>query len=68
LVVLEGAMVEPTLLAAKAGERFQFERNGYFYVDPRLSEPGRPVFNRVVTLRDTWAKVEQAAKEAAASS
>jgi glutaminyl-tRNA synthetase len=68
LVVLDGAMVEPSLIDVSAGERFQFERNAYFYVDPVLSGPGRPVFNRVVTLRDTWAKVEQAAKEAAANS
>jgi glutaminyl-tRNA synthetase len=60
-----GAMVEPGLLGAGGGERFQFERIGYFYVDPKASDSGRPVFNRVVTLRDTWAKVEQAAREAA---
>ena len=65
LSIVEDAMVEPSLGDAKGGERFQFERNGYFYVDPKLSAQGSPVFNRVVTLRDTWGKVEQAAKVAA---
>jgi glutaminyl-tRNA synthetase len=50
------AFVEPALAEATAGERFQFERLGYFSVDPD-SAPGRPVFNRTVTLRDTWAKL-----------
>jgi glutaminyl-tRNA synthetase len=48
--------VEPTLAAAKAGDRYQFERLGYFAVDPD-SQPGRPVFNRTVTLKDTWARI-----------
>jgi glutaminyl-tRNA synthetase len=61
LQIVERAMLEPSLLAAGAGDRFQFERIGYFAVDADHSEAGRPVFNRVVTLRDTWAKVEQAA-------
>ena len=59
LTVVGNAMLEPALAGAAAGERFQFERLGYFAVDARDSEAGRPVFNRVVTLRDTWAKVEQ---------
>ena len=50
--------VEPALAAAKPGDRFQFERIGYFCVD-RASAPGRPVFNRTVTLKDTWARVSQ---------
>ncbi len=49
-------MLEPSLGAANVGERFQFERLGYFCVD-RDSKPGAPVFNRTVTLKDTWAKV-----------
>jgi glutaminyl-tRNA synthetase len=53
------AWVEPSLGSAKAGERFQFERLGYFAVDPD-SGAGRPVFNRTVTLRDSWAKIEKA--------
>jgi len=55
------ALVEPSLADAKVGERFQFERLGYFCVDPD-SLPGKPVFNRTVTLRDTWAKIEKALK------
>jgi glutaminyl-tRNA synthetase len=41
------------------GSRFQFERVGYFCADMKDSKPGAPVFNRTVTLRDTWAKIEQ---------
>ncbi|MCX6537693.1 MAG: glutamine--tRNA ligase/YqeY domain fusion protein [Acidobacteria bacterium] len=48
--------VEPTLAAAKAGDRYQFERLGYFAVDPD-SQPGKLVFNRTVTLKDTWARI-----------
>ncbi|MCS7303916.1 MAG: glutamine--tRNA ligase/YqeY domain fusion protein [Thermoguttaceae bacterium] len=58
LQVLTGCMVEPSLAAAQPGERFQFERLGYFCVDPD-SRPGRLVFNRTVTLKDTWAKIEK---------
>jgi glutaminyl-tRNA synthetase len=50
------AYLEPALEAAAVGERFQFERQGYFSVDAD-SRPGRLVFNRVVGLRDTWAKI-----------
>jgi glutaminyl-tRNA synthetase len=52
------ARVEPCLEAATAGTKYQFERLGYFSVDPLDSTPGKPVFNRVVPLRDTWAKVQ----------
>jgi len=52
------ALVEPSLLKAKPGETFQFERVGYFTVDGKNSQDGQPVFNRAVTLRDTWAKVK----------
>ena len=58
LDVLAGCQLEPGLAAASAGERYQFERHGYFCVDPD-SRPGAPVFNRTVGLRDTWAKVEK---------
>jgi len=54
--VLTDALVEPALLEAPVGEAVQFERTGYFAADPD-SRPGRPVFNRTVGLRDTWAKV-----------
>ena len=58
LTVLTGCKLEPSLTAAKPGERSQFERVGYFCVDPD-STPGKPVFNRTVTLRDTWAKIRE---------
>jgi glutaminyl-tRNA synthetase len=48
------AQLEPALNDVRAEERFQFERHGYFCVDARDSAPGRPVFNRAVTLRDSW--------------
>jgi glutaminyl-tRNA synthetase len=53
---LTGCRVEPSLAEAAPGTRFQFERLGYFCVDPD-SRPGAPVFNRTVTLKDTWAKI-----------
>lgn len=54
--VIADARLEPSLLRAEKEERFQFERLGYFCVDNRDSVDGRPVFNRTVTLRDSWAK------------
>jgi glutaminyl-tRNA synthetase len=56
LEVVSNARVEPMLADAAAESRFQFERLGYFYVDPKDSQPGKPVFNRTVTLKDSWAK------------
>ena len=50
------ARVEPSLAVAEAEERFQFERHGYYVADLRDSAPGKPVFNRAVTLRDSWSK------------
>jgi glutaminyl-tRNA synthetase len=50
------AYLEPGLSSAAAGERFQFERQGYFIVDSRETVQGQPVFNRIVTLRDSWGK------------
>jgi len=50
--------LEPALAEVKPGDKFQFERNGYFCADPD-SAPGKPVFNRTVTLKDTWAKIEK---------
>ena len=61
LQVLDPCYVEPALLDAKPGEHFQFERTGYFCVDPDSAE-GRLVFNRTVGLRDTWGKIEQTGK------
>ena len=59
LKVLSGCRVEPSLGEAEAGSRCQFERMGYFCVDSVESRPGALVFNRIVTLRDTWAKVQK---------
>ena len=56
LEVISHAKVEPSLLGADAGARYQFERVGYFSVDPD-TEPGKPVFNRIASLRDSWAKI-----------
>jgi glutaminyl-tRNA synthetase len=50
------AQLEPALKDAKPEERFQFERHGYFVADRFDSKPGAPVFNRAVTLKDTWQK------------
>ncbi len=50
------AKVEPALLAVSPGTRVQFERTGYFCADAKDSKPGQPVFNRTVTLKDSWAK------------
>ena len=57
LVVQRGCKVEPSLRAARPGERYQFERIGYFCVDPDATG-AHPVFNRTATLRDTWAKLK----------
>jgi glutaminyl-tRNA synthetase len=59
LVRLTGCLVEPSLRNAPAGSRFQFERQGYFCVDPDSSSGGL-VFNRTVSLKDTWARIEKA--------
>jgi glutaminyl-tRNA synthetase len=59
LETLTGCKLEPSLVDAKPGATFQFERLGYFSVDPVDSKKGALVFNRAVTLRDTWAKIEK---------
>ncbi len=56
LKVITGYL-EPSLAGAKPGDRFQFERLGYFCVDTVDSTSGKPVFNRTVSLRDSWAKI-----------
>ncbi|MEE8277636.1 MAG: glutamine--tRNA ligase, partial [Thermoanaerobaculia bacterium] len=58
--ILTGCKVEPSIREAAPGSRYQFERQGYFCVDTKDSSDGRPVFNRTVSLRDTWAKIEKA--------
>ena len=62
LEILSSCHVEPSLAEAKPGQRYQFERLGYFCVDPDSCE-GKLVFNRTVTLRDTWAKIQKAGKQ-----
>ena len=64
LQVLSGCKVEPSLKGAAPESRIQFERQGYFCVDNRDSTSEHLVFNRTVTLRDTWAKIEKAQKAA----
>ena len=59
LEVLPDAMLEPSLADAAPGERFQFERHGYFCVDTVDGRDGSPIFNRTVSLRDSWAKVQK---------
>jgi glutaminyl-tRNA synthetase len=61
LQVLENCLVEPALAEARVGDRFQFLRHGYFCVDPDTA-PGALVFNRIVSLRDTWAKIKKSAQ------
>jgi len=56
--VIEGAKVEPSLKGAAVGDRFQFERVGYFCVDPD-STGENLVFNRIISLRDSWSKIEK---------
>ncbi len=58
LEIIKNAKLEPFLMNAEKGDRFQFERLGYFCIDSKDSTTENPVFNRTVTLRDTWAKIE----------
>ena len=57
LEIVDSAYVEPGLGRAKPEDTYQFERLGYFCCDLKDSLPGKPVFNRIVTLRDSWAKI-----------
>jgi glutaminyl-tRNA synthetase len=59
LETLTSCYVEASLKNAPPGSRYQFERVGYFCVDSKDSSPGKPVFNRIVPLRDSWAKLSQ---------
>ncbi|MFZ5997524.1 MAG: glutamine--tRNA ligase/YqeY domain fusion protein [Nitrospirota bacterium] len=63
LEVLQSCRLEPSLKEAKLGDKFQFERLGYFCVDSIDSSPERPVFNRTVTLKDEWAKLQKTGKK-----
>ncbi len=62
LEVLENCKLEPSLADTRPGSRFQFERQGYFCCDPD-SRPGKPAFNRIVPLKDSWAKIEKGQKK-----
>jgi glutaminyl-tRNA synthetase len=64
LEILTDCKLEPSLADVQPGSRCQFERLGYFCADFKESRPGKPVFNRTVTLRDTWARIEKARKAA----
>ncbi|HHW54586.1 MAG: glutamine--tRNA ligase/YqeY domain fusion protein [bacterium] len=59
LVVLENVPAEPALAEAAPGSRFQFLRKGFFYLDPVASRDGKIVYNRIVSLKDTWAKIKK---------
>ena len=59
LEVLSGCRLEPSLATAAPENRFQFERLGYFFADPVDASEGIPVFNRTVTLRDSWARINK---------
>jgi glutaminyl-tRNA synthetase len=61
--ILKDCKLEPSLAAAKPADLYQFERLGYFCVDAKDATPDAPVFNRTVTLRDTWAKILKAQKK-----
>lgn len=59
LQIIENCLVEPSLAVAKPGSKWQFERLGYFTVDEKLSSEDNLVFNRTVTLKDSWAKIQK---------
>ena len=59
LKIVEEALIEPAVIEEKPDVRYQFEREGYFYADPVDYSDERPVFNRIVTLKDSWAKKAQ---------
>ena len=65
LEMLEQCRVEPGLAKAAPGSIYQFERQGYFVVDNTDSKPGALVFNRAVSLRDTWARIQQTQQKSA---
>jgi glutaminyl-tRNA synthetase len=63
LKILKGCKLEPSLASVQPGERYQFLRQGYYCVDSVDSRPGNLVFNRAVSLKDTWAKIEKSLKQ-----
>jgi glutaminyl-tRNA synthetase len=62
LEILASCRVEPSLAGAAPGSRYQFERLGYFCADAKDSSDRKLVFNRIVTLRDSWAKISEKEK------
>ena len=64
LKIIKDALVEPAVITEKPDERFQFERQGYFYVDPVDSSEASPVFNKIVGLKDSWGKKKKPVKSA----
>jgi glutaminyl-tRNA synthetase len=60
LEIVQGCKGEISLAKATSEDRYQFEREGYFILDSRYSSSVKPVFNRVIGLKDTWGKIEQA--------
>ncbi len=60
LVILQGCKAEKSLLTATLNDRYQFEREGYFILDSKHTSAAKPVFNRIIGLKDTWGKAEQA--------
>lgn len=60
--VLKSCKLEPSLKEARPGDRFQFERLGYFCIDTKDSKPEKLVFNRIVTLKDEWSKIQKSIK------
>ena len=63
LEVIENALIEPAVINEKPDERFQFERQGYFYADPIDYNDVNPVFNKIVGLKDSWGKKKKAPKQ-----
>jgi len=63
LRILKNCKVEQVLGSAKPSNNFNFERVGYFCADIKESKPNAPVFNRIVTLKDAWTKIEQHSKK-----
>lgn len=64
LKIIKNALIEPAVITDKPDERFQFERQGYFYADPVDYTDEHPVFNKIVGLKDSWGKKKQEAKPA----
>ena len=64
LKVIKNALIEPAVITDRLDERFQFERQGYFYADPTLYTDENPVFNKIVSLKDSWSKKRKVIPEA----